>query len=123
MERERKSDSRMTQEQRVDALRFDFQERVGKHGAYLWTITEAEAKEMLAGNSVAVLLKAFTSAGRELKQLVFLTEEETLGLVQKKIIGQRAHQARETRYRKDQLTHRERHPASRVPIAQAMAAA
>jgi hypothetical protein len=101
MERRDVIEQHMTQEQRIDALRFDFQERVGKHSLAPWTITEAEAKGMLAGNSVAVLLMAFTSTGVELKRLrterlVFLTEEATLGLLDEQIFKYRRREGRKT---------------------------
>jgi hypothetical protein len=117
MQRE-KSDSRMTREQRVSALRFDFQDRVGKHSVTPWTITEAEAQELLKKDSVPVLLAAFANAGAEVKRLreaemVFLTEEEVLYLVGRKIATYRMRE-------NDQLSHREKRPASRVPTAKAM---
>lgn len=87
-------DRNMTQEERIDALRFDFQERVGKHSVTPWTITEEEARQMLAGNSIAVLLRAFASTGLALKtkrdaELVFLPEEEVLNLLRVHVARQR----------------------------------
>jgi hypothetical protein len=73
-------------EQRIENLRFYFQERVGKHGVTPWTITEVEADQLLKTHRIPLLLEALTLVGAEVKrlraeQLVFLSQDAVLDLL------------------------------------------
>ncbi len=105
-------------EERIDALREAFQDRVGTWSLSPWTITEQEANVLLK-HPFSLLFHAFTRVGTEVKrlrteELVFLPQEEILEMLRRKI---NVEVKRQREAAQDVLTHRERHPASRVPAA------
>jgi hypothetical protein len=76
----------MTREQRIEALRFDFQDRVTAHCLERWTLTHEEASELLQGNDVALLLPTFAKLGNELKRLreermVYASQDDALDML------------------------------------------
>ena len=83
-----------THTERIEMLRHDFQERVGKYSVEPWSLTETEANDLLTAYSALEILPALTKVGRAVqnlrnRDLIFLTQEETLILLEKHL--RRAH--------------------------------
>jgi hypothetical protein len=83
-----------THAERIEMLRFDFQERVGQYSVEPWSLSPQETSDLLTAYSVVEILPALTKVGRAVQKLrnwdlIFLTQEEILILLEKHL--RRAH--------------------------------